>query len=90
MPHDSGRTNILVIMTDQHSKYFLGCAGNDIVRTPNLDALAAGGMRLTDAYCAGPLCVPSRMAFMTTMTPSKNRVWGNHHILSSAIPTWPH
>ena len=84
------KPNILLIMTDQHSKHFLGCYGNEIVRTPNLDRLAAEGMRFTSAYCPAPLCVPSRMAFMTGRTPSRNRVWNNQGILSSAIPTWAH
>ncbi len=82
--------NILIIMTDQHSKHFLGCAGNDLVRTPNLDRLAFQGTRFTNAYCGAPVCVPSRMSFMTSRTPSRNRVWGNNHILSSGIPTWAH
>lgn len=84
------RPNILVIMSDQHSKHALGCYGNNIVRTPNLDRLAAGGMKFTDAYCPAPLCVPSRMSFMTSRTPTRNRVWDNLHILSSGIPTWAH
>ena len=84
------RPNILVIMTDQHSKHFLGCYGNQIVRTPHLDRLASEGMRFTSAYCAAPLCVPSRMSFLTGRTPSRNRVWSNQCILSSAIPTWAH
>lgn len=87
--HES-RPNILVIMTDQHSRHFLGCYGNTLVRTPNLDRLASEGMRFTNAYCASPLCVPSRMSFMTTRTPGHNRVWDNAHILSSGIPTWAH
>lgn len=82
--------NILVIMTDQHSKYFIGCYGNRTVRTPNLDRLASEGMRFTNAYCASPLCVPSRMSFMTGRTPSRNRVWSNECILGSGIPTWAH
>ncbi len=80
--------NILVIMTDQHHRDFMGCAGNRIVRTPNLDRLAGQGVRFTDAYCPAPLCVPSRMSFLTGLTPSHNQVWDNHHILSSNIPTW--
>ena len=84
------RPNILVIMTDQHSKHVLGCYGNPVVRTPNLDRLAADGMLFTSAYCPGPLCVPSRMSFMTCRAPSQNRVWDNAHILSSGLPTWAH
>jgi len=84
------RPNILVIMSDQHNKHFLGCYGNEIVRTPNLNRLAGEGMRFEGTYCPAPLCVPSRMSFMTSRTPSRNQVWGNFHILSSSIPTWAH
>lgn len=86
--NDSSCPNILVIMTDQHSKHVLGCYGDNCVRTPNLDRLAAEGMRFTDTYCPAPLCVPSRMSFMTCQTPSANRVWNNNQILHSGIPTW--
>jgi choline-sulfatase len=77
-------------MSDQHSKHQLGCYGNGVVRTPHLDRLAAGGTRFANAYCPSPLCVPSRMSFLTARTPSENRCWKNQHILNSAIPTWAH
>lgn len=86
----SSHPNILVIMSDQHSKYQLGAYGDSLVRTPHLDRLASEGMRFTNAYTAAPLCGPSRMSFMTTRRPSANEVWNNSHILSSAIPTWAH
>ena len=82
--------NILVIISDQHSRHFLGCCGNEVVRTPNIDRLASEGMLFTNAYCPSPLCVPSRMSFMTSRTPSRNRCWDNSHVLSSGIPTWAH
>ena len=88
MTQNADSPNILLIMTDQHSRHFLGCYGNELVRTPNLDRLAAQGMRFSDAYCPAPLCVPSRMSFMTSCTPSANEVWNNNHILHSGIPTW--
>jgi len=84
------RQNVLILMSDQHSPHFLGCYGNELVRTPNLDRLAAEGMRFDSAYTPAPLCVPGRMSFMTARRPSANRVWTNGHILSSAIPTWAH
>ena len=84
------RPNILVIMSDQHSKHVLGCYGNEIMRTPHLDRLASEGMRFSNAYCASPVCCPSRMSFMTGRAPSRNLVWNNHQILNSAIPTWAH
>jgi choline-sulfatase len=87
---DGDRPNILVLMTDQHSRHVLGCYGNGVVRTPNIDRLAGQRVRFTDAYCPAPLCVPSRMSFMTSRTPSQNEVWDNRHILGSSIPTWAH
>ncbi|KKK86020.1 hypothetical protein LCGC14_2767420 [marine sediment metagenome] len=84
------RPNILILMSDQHSRGVLGCCPGQVVRTPHLDRLAAGGMRFTDAYCPSPLCVPSRMSFMTSRTPSRIGTWDNPHILSSGVPCWPH
>ena len=82
--------DILVIMSDQHAPGTLGCAGNAVIRTPNLDRLAAQGLRFTNAYCPSPLCVPSRMSFLSGRYPSRNRVWTNQATLSSTIPTWAH
>lgn len=84
------RSNILVIMSDQHSRHFLGCYGNDLVRTPNLDRLAAAGMRFDNTYCPAPVCCPSRMSFMTSRTPTHNQVWDNGHLLNPGTPTWAH
>ena len=75
------RSNVLILISDQHSKHHLGCYGDPLVRTPHLDGLAAEGMRFDSAYCPSPLCVPSRMSFLTARTPSRNRVWTNGHIL---------
>ena len=84
------RPNILVLMSDQHSKRQLGCYGDPLVRTPNLDRLASEGMQFSNAYCPSPVCVPSRMSFMTGRTPTSNRVWTNQAVLNSGIPTWAH
>lgn len=84
------RPNVLIILSDQHSRHHLGCYGDELVRTPNLDRLAAEGMRMDAAYTAAPVCVPARMSFMTSRRPSANRVWTNGNALSSAIPTWAH
>ena len=87
---EESRPNILVLMSDQHSKRQLGCYGDSLVRTPNLDRLASEGMLFENAYCPSPVCVPSRMSFMTGRTPSGNRVWTNQNVLHSGIPTWSH
>jgi hypothetical protein len=53
------KPNILVIMSDEHNAGVLGCYGNDIVKTVNLDGLAARGVTFENCYCNSPLCVPS-------------------------------
>ena len=65
------RPNILFIFTDQQHAGMLGCAGNPYVKTPALDSLAARGARLERAYCANPVCVPSRLSMMTGVLPSR-------------------
>ena len=82
--------NILLILSDQHNPHVLGCAGDEIVRTPNLDRLAARGVRFTQNYCPSPLCVPSRMAFLTAQHCSDIQVWSNSCVLSSEVPTFVH
>jgi arylsulfatase A-like enzyme len=59
------RSNVLFIITDQHRWDALGCAGNPIVKTPNLDRLAADGVRFTRAYSACPVCSPARTTILT-------------------------
>ncbi len=82
--------NLLYIHSDQHSPFVAGCCGDTLVRTPHLDALAAEGVLLENAYCPSPICVPSRMSMLSGRHPFENRVWTNSHILSSAIPTLAH
>ncbi|MFY1709422.1 alkaline phosphatase family protein [Tritonibacter scottomollicae] len=57
--------NILFIMCDQLRFDYLGCAGHPSLRTPNIDALAARGVRFDRAYVQSPICGPSRMSFYT-------------------------
>ncbi|MBX6313358.1 MAG: sulfatase-like hydrolase/transferase, partial [Isosphaeraceae bacterium] len=66
---DPKRPNILLVLSDDHSAPHVGCYGNPDIRTPNLDRLAAQGMRFDRAYVACPQCVPSRAAIMTGRSP---------------------
>jgi choline-sulfatase len=63
------RPNVLWICADDHAPYVCGAYGNKIVRTPNLDRLAAEGMRFDRAYCNAPVCTASRQSFFTGRYP---------------------
>ena len=54
------RPNFLFITTDQHRADHLGCGGNPILRTPNIDGIAARGTMWDRFYVANPICVPNR------------------------------
>ena len=64
------RPNILFIMTDQQSARMLSCTGNQWLKTPALDRLAASGVRFERAYASNPVCVPSRFSLQTGLMPS--------------------
>ena len=78
----ASRPNILVIMSDEHSPFVTGCYGNTQVRTPHLDALARDSSVFDRAYCNSPICVPSRMSFLTGKYTHKIGVWD----LDSRLP----
>ena len=63
------RPNLLFILADDHAGYVLGCDGNRLARTPNLDRLAAEGTRFAAHYCNSPVCTPSRQSFFTGQMP---------------------
>ncbi len=68
------RPNILYIMTDQQFAGAMSCAGNTDLKTPAMDSLARTGARFENAYCAQPLCVPSRTVMMTGRMPHETGV----------------
>ena len=82
--------NLLIIMSDQHNRRMLGCYGHDIVRTPSLDALAAGGTLFTNAYTPSPVCVPARAAFATGKYVHQIGTWDNAIAYDGSIPSWHH
>lgn len=73
-PPTRKRPNLLFILTDDLGYGDLSCYGRPDYNTPNLDALAAAGTRLTDAYAAFPVCTPTRTAFLTGRYPQRTSV----------------
>ena len=64
------RPNFLFIITDQQRADHLGCYGNPVVQTANIDGLAARGTRFDRFYTATPICMPNRATLMTGRMPS--------------------
>ena len=69
--------NFLLFITDQHRVDYLGCSGHPVLKTPNIDAIAARGTRFTRVYVATPVCMPNRATLMTGRMPSVHGVRSN-------------
>ena len=68
------RPNLVLILTDNHGAWTLGCYGNRDVRTPHIDRLAAEGVRFTRALASNPVCSPTRATLLTGLLPSQHGV----------------
>jgi choline-sulfatase len=71
---DPNRPNLIVIVTDDQGYWAMSCAGNAEIQTPNLDRLAATGMRFDNFFCASPVCSPARASILTGRIPSQHGV----------------
>ncbi|MGQ9809102.1 MAG: sulfatase family protein [Armatimonadota bacterium] len=81
MPGNARRWNLLILCPDQLRADYLGCYGHPRIGTSRLDALAAQGAVLERAYCAAPLCGPSRISFVTSTRLSEH----NHRNYGSTV-----
>nr|WP_325302080.1 sulfatase-like hydrolase/transferase [uncultured Dysosmobacter sp.] len=70
----SKQPNILFILTDDQGAWSLGCAGNQELKTPHLDQLAASGIRFENFFCVSPVCSPARASIYTGKIPSQHGV----------------
>jgi len=82
--------NILIVMADQMAPAFLPIYGHPLTRAPNMLRLAQSGAVFDSAYCASPLCAPSRASFMSGLLPSRTRVYDNGAELAADVPTFAH
>ncbi|KAL8995433.1 MAG: hypothetical protein Q9169_004845 [Polycauliona sp. 2 TL-2023] len=88
---DSKKPNVVIIFADQIAAPLLRIHNAaSPIKTPNIDALAARSTVFSSAYCASPLCAPSRSSLCTGQLPTKIGAWDNASPLGCEVPTYAH
>lgn len=77
--NENKRPNIVLIVSDDHGLDAVGCYGNPVIKTPNLDGLAREGVRFTNAFCTTASCSASRSVILTGMYNHANGQYGHQH-----------
>lgn len=83
------KPNIVFVVSDQHSYRYCGFMGHPVVRTPNLDRIAARGTVFRNTYCGSPLCAPSRAGMLSGCYPSDVNSFCNSTTWDGSLPAWP-
>jgi arylsulfatase A-like enzyme len=90
------RMNLVAIVTDDQAAWTVGCYGGTEIATPNLNRLAAGGVRFENAFVHTPVCSPSRGTYLTSLQGTQlgytdwlNDAQSKDHGITPAHPTWP-
>ena len=84
-PSVPARLNVLFIAVDD-LRTSLGCYGDTLVKSPNIDRLAQGSRLFTRAYCHQAVCGPSRTSILTGRLPDNTRVWHNRNLFRDTLP----
>ena len=82
--------NLLFLLSDNHNRALAGCYGHPLATTPNLDRIAASGVRFANAYSASPLCCPARAALATGRYPHQTGFYDNAIVYDGSMPSWMH
>lgn len=85
----NSKPNIIYIMCDDLGYGDLGCYGQQLIATPNIDSLATQGMRFTQAYAGSPVSAPSRATFMTGQHTGHTHVRGNNEYWRGTDKVFP-
>ncbi|MDR3232378.1 MAG: sulfatase [Planctomycetaceae bacterium] len=84
--HADTKPNVLfIILEDTHWNVF-GCYGNTVCKTPNIDKLAAAGIRFNHAYCQGSACNANRTSFINGLRPATTGLWKNSQRIRDVLP----
>ena len=83
------RPNVLFVLCDDLRQDALGCYGSKHVRTPNIDAIAARGVRFQNSFCTTSLCSPSRASILTGLYAHRHGVRDNFTELPPRLTHWP-
>lgn len=85
-PPDTSRMNVLFIDIEDCNAGVWGCYGNSICKTPNIDRLAATGVRFDSAYCQAFCCNPTRTSLLTGLRPPSTHVLSNGDVMNEHLP----
>ena len=83
-------TNLLFLLSDQHTRDMTGCYGHPVVQTPNIDWLAERGVRFSNAYTNCPICVPARASLATGRYVHQIGYWDNAFPYDGSPASWHH
>ncbi len=83
------RPHIVVYLSDDHGQEFAGCYGNSAIKTPNLDAMAREGLKMTRMFAVTSSCAPSRSVLYTGLYPSRNGAMANHTSCRAGLKSLP-
>lgn len=85
----ASRPNIIFIMTDDHAVQATSCYGSDLIRTPNIDRIAAGGIRFDNSFVTNSICAPSRAVLLTGKYSHLNGLRDNRDQFDGSQLTFP-
>ena len=82
--------NLIIILSDKHSRDASGCYGHPSARTPNIDSLSNRGATFTNAYTNCPICIPARAAIATGEYVHNTGYWDNGQPYDGVVESWHH